>query len=46
MILLNCYFVLHKSNLIFIRNDPLFPPECQEHMQDIYERNRRYGEDE
>ena len=30
----------------FIRNDPLFPAECQEIMQDIYERHRRYGEDE
>ena len=27
-------------------HDPLFPAECQDNSQDIYDRSRRYGEDE
>jgi len=30
----------------YIMNDPLFPAECQEMLQDYYVRIRRYGEDE
>jgi hypothetical protein len=35
-----------QAQFEYMMNDPLFPAELQEDMQDIYERLRRYGEDE
>jgi len=35
-----------EAQFEYMMNDPLFPAEMQERIQDFYERRRRYGEDE